>query len=375
MPAREGPLLEAHAEAGAKLVEFAGWRLPLYFSSVAEEAKACRSGAALFDISHMGVLQLLGKRARSIASRLLTRDVTAVPCGCATYSLLCNEAGGILDDLIALVVSEAAVSLVVNAANHDKDLAWIRERMPSDEKVEVDDLRGRSFGLALQGPQSEAILRSAGIEGRMPDFYLTFSQMRLAQADLLVSRTGYTGEDGFELFGAAGDGLRVWHTLVGFGRELGLSPAGLGARDVLRQEMGYPLWGQDLDENTTPLEAGLRWAVNWTADFIGRAALENSTPSRRRVGFVLQEQGIARTGCEILVGGNVVGAVTSGTYSHNLGAAIGQGYVSADADCPAGADISIEVRGRRLAARVARFPFLPAKTKPSWAHAKETKRA
>jgi aminomethyltransferase len=371
MPLRESPLAAAHEAAGAKMVEFAGWRLPLQFTSIAQEATTCRRGAALFDISHMGVIHLVGSRAREAASRLLTRDVRAIPPGCSGYAFMCNESGGVLDDLIVTVISDTALALVVNAVNHDKDLAWVRGHLTGEPDVKVDDLRGRSFGLALQGPKAEQILTATNVQGRLPDQFGAFSQMRLSLADVLVSRTGYTGEDGFEIFGAAGDGQAVWKTVMDFGREQGLVPAGLGARDVLRQEMGYPLWGQDLDEQTTPLEAGYRWAVNRTADFIGRAALESSSPGRRRIGFVMEEQGIARTGCAIYAEGEEIGRVTSGTYSHNLGLAMGQGYVSASAGLAVGARIEIEVRGRRLAARAAKLPLIPAKTRPSWARPRE----
>jgi aminomethyltransferase len=374
MPLRESPLAALHEAAEAKMVEFAGWRLPLQFTSIAEEATTCRRAAALFDISHMGVIHLVGSRAREAASRLLTRAVRAIPPGCSGYAFMCNESGGVLDDLIVTVISDTALALVVNAVNHDKDLAWVRAHLTGEPGVEVDDLRGRSFALALQGPKAEQMLTATNVQGRLPDQFGAFSQMRLSLADVLVSRTGYTGEDGFEIFGAAGDGQAVWKTVMDFGREHGLVAAGLGARDVLRQEMGYPLWGQDLDEQTTPLEAGYRWAVNRTADFIGRAALESSSPARRRIGFVMEDQGVARTGCAIYAESEEVGRVTSGTYSHNLGLAIGQGYVSAarpPAALAVGARVEIEVRGRRLAARVARLPFLPAKTRPSCARPRE----
>jgi aminomethyltransferase len=372
MALRESPLAALHEAAGAKLVEFAGWRLPLQFSSIAEEVTTCRLAAALFDISHMGVLRLLGERAREAAGHLLTRDVRGIPAGCSSYAFMCNESGGVLDDLMVSVVSDEAVALVVNAVNHDKDVAWVRDHLPSSSGVQVDDLRGRTFALALQGPKAEQMLTATNIQGRLPDQFGTFSQMRLGRAEVFVSRTGYTGEDGFEVFGAAEDGEGVWRTVLDFGREHGLVPAGLAARDVLRQEMGYLLWGQDLDEQTTPLEAGYRWAVNWTAEFIGRAALEDSPPARRRIGLVVAEQGVARAGCAICAQGEEVGRVTSGTFSHNLGAAIGQGYVQASAALPTGAGIEIEVRGRRLGARVAKLPLIPAKTRPSCARPKET---
>ena len=366
MPARESPLAELHRQAGAKMVEFAGWRLPLQFTSVAEEARCTRQAAALFDISHMGLIGLSGRVARAAARRLLTRDVSAIPANCSAYALLCSDSGGILDDLFAMVESDAAVRLVVNAVNHDKDLAWIGGRLSAESAVAVEDLRGRTFGLALQGPRSEDILKAAGLRGRLPEVFAAFSHTRLAGAEVLVSRTGYTGEDGFEVFGAAGEGSVVWQALMQAGRDHGLAPAGLAARDVLRQEMGYPLWGQDLDEQTTPFEAGLGWAIDWEGEFIGRAALEGAKPKRRRIGFRVGEPGVARAGAPIFRCGKHIGVVTSGTYSHNLGAAIGQGYVEAALELGPGAEIEIEVRGRLLKSRVERFPLLPARTRESW---------
>ena len=363
---RESPLASVHHAAGARLVEFAGWRLPLQFSSIAEEATTCRKAAALFDISHMGVLVLRGDDAARATRRVLTKEVTAIPDGCGAYALLCNDSGCIRDDLIVMVESPTCVALVANAINHDKNVAWLREHI-AGLAVALEDFRGRNFAVALQGPRAEEILRVVA-DGDPPEHFATFRRMTVAGLPLAVSRTGYTGEDGFELFGEAEHGPALWQALLDTG--LGLVPAGLAARDVLRQEMGYPLWGQDLDENTTPRDAGLKWAVDWTGDFVGRAALERAQVTRRRVGFVLEEPGVARSGAIILRGDTAVGRVASGTYSHNLGAAIGQGYVDLAANAEPGHEVEIEVRGRRIKGRIAKLPLLPAKTRMSWAKAR-----
>jgi len=366
MARRESPLAPVHAAAGAKLVEFAGWRLPLQFSSIAEETKACRTTAALFDISHMGVLVLRGEDAARAARRMLTKDVTAIPDGCGAYALLCNDAGGILDDLIVMVESQTAVGLVVNAVNHEKDAAWLRQHLGSRD-VGMDDGRGRGFAVAVQGPRAEEILRAVA-SGLIPEHFAAWAHLEVAGAKVVASRTGYTGEDGFELFGEAADGPAVWRALLDTG--LGLAPAGLAARDVLRQEMGYPLWGQDLDETTTPLDAGLRWAVDWTGEFVGRQALERARPTRRRVGFGIEDVGVARMGATIYRAGEAIGRVTSGTYSHHLSAAIGQGYVDLSAKAEVGDAVEIEVRGKRLKARLAKLPMLPARTQLGWTKVK-----
>jgi len=368
---RETPLAALHEGAGARMVGFAGWRLPLQFSSVAEEARATRRAAALFDISHMGNLRLRGPDALAAGRYLLTRNVPSIPAGCAAYALLCNDAGGIVDDLFVMVISASSVGLVVNAVNHDKDVAWLNGHLPTSMQVELDDLRGQGFAIALQGPHSEEILAEAAGGRRLPFLFATFSEMRVAGAEVLVSRTGYTGEDGFELFGQASEGPLVWQGLMEAGRGRGLVPAGLGARDVLRQEMGYPLWGQDMEEQTSPLEAGLERAVDWEGEFIGRSALQGGRPERRRSGFRMLEARVARRGAAIFSAGKRMGTVTSGTYSHNLGAAIGQGYVAPSAGVAAGGEVQIEVRGRPTRARIERFPFLPQRTRTGWAHARK----
>ena len=203
-------------------------------------------------------------------------------------------------------------------------------------------------------------------EGEPPPYQFTHSWMKMASVEVLVSRTGYTGEDGFEIFGQAEDGPAVWRRLLEVGREAGLVPAGLAARDILREEMGYPLWGQDIDATTTPLEAGLRWAIDWEGEFIGKHALEQSTPERRRVGVVLEAPGLPRHGVAVFAGGQEVGTITSGAFSPHLQAGIGQAYVGCSAGLKSGDAVEVEVRGRRAAARLARFPFVEGHAKPNW---------
>jgi len=371
----DSPLCSIHRELGAQLVEFAGWRLPLQFGSVAAEVRACRQSAALFDISHMGLVRLRGDGARTAISRLLTRAVTSIPLGCASYALLLNESGGILDDLFVMVESDAQVLLVVNAVNHEKDVAWVRQHLGAEAGVQIEDPRGATFGLALQGPEAKGMVTRVTPGQEPPMLFATLQKMEIGGADVLVSRTGYTGEDGFEVFGESGDGINVWRALMaptgGHGNSRPTA-GGLAARDVLRQEMGYPLWGNDLDEDTTPAEAGLQWAVNREHEFVGRAALEGGERTRRRVGFVVEGQGVARAGDVIAWKGEAVGTVTSGTYSHNLQAAIGQGYVKLHPELVSGATVEIAGRGRALPARLARMPLIPAQTRPSWRSTKET---
>jgi aminomethyltransferase len=361
---RETPLSSVHQGLAAKMTTFAGWRLPLQFSSVAEEARTARRAAVLFDISHLGLLRVFGSGARTAAGQLLTRNPASIPFNCGSYALMCNRSGGIIDDVWVMSETEEVMRLVVNAANHDRDLERVSAHLAASGDAAVEDEGGRTFTLALQGPHSQEILKAAGFRGRMPMAFGAFFHGTVAEADLLVSRSGYTGEDGFELFGTAQDAVRVWIAIMEAGDDYGVLPAGLAARDVLRQEMGYPLWGQDLDEQTDPLEAGLAWAIDWDREFVGREALQAVEPRRRRVGLMLEEAGVARSGAAITVAGSKVGVVTSGTYSHNLGAAIGQGYV--EVEVSVGDEVKVESRGRELAARISRMPFIVRRTRPSW---------
>jgi len=372
---RDTPFTKLHEEAGAKLVEFAGWRLPVAFSSIGDEVTACRRTAALFDISHMGTIRIFGRGAASAASALLTRNVSAIPASCASYALLCNDEGGILDDLLVYVESSEAIRLVVNAVNHGKDVAWITPRLDADGDAAIEDLQGLTFAIAVQGPRAPELLKAARFEGRMPVFFGAFFHGKVVGEDVLVSRTGYTGEDGFEIFGAAQAAEAVYRALTEAARDYSAIWAGLGARDVLRQEMGYPLWGQDIDESTTPLEARLGWVLDWDHDFVGGAAVREAEPTRRRFGFRLQDSGVARAGAPVFTGETQVGVVTSGTYSHNLGAAIGQGYAEAAANLRAGDEIEIEVRGRPVGALVHKLPFFEKRTRPSWKAFEERREA
>ena len=240
--ARETPLASLHEAAGAKLVNFAGWLLPLQFGPINEEVMNCRRAAALFDISHMGVITMRGPEAREGARATLTRDVTAVPDGHSVYALMCDEAGGILEDLIAMVETESLVRLIVNAANHDSDFMWLRSRL-ANRQVALGDRLSTSFGVALQGPRSEEILRRTMTEGEVPPYQFTHSWMKMVGVDLLVSRTGYTGEDGFEIFGLAADGPAVWRALLKEGKELGLAPAGLARAGHLAAGNGLSVVG------------------------------------------------------------------------------------------------------------------------------------
>lgn len=358
------PLAAVHEAMGARMIDFAGWYMPVHYTGVIEEHHAVRRAAGLFDLSHMGELWVLGRGARDALQRLLSNDLDALSPGKAQYTFLLNERGGIVDDLLVYAEAPDAYWLVVNAANTAKVREWLTAHLPGD--VRLEDRSAETALLALQGPRSREILQAhvEGDLGALPSF--SYAPMRVAGRPALVSRTGYTGEDGFELFIDAGDAEGLWSTLLESGAPHGLLPAGLGARDTLRLEARLPLYGNELTEETTPLEAGLGAFVKFDkGDFIGKAALlrqKEEGVSRRLRGFVMQERAVPRTGYPIYAdaeGDTLAGHVTSGSFSPTLEENIGLGYVAAGFDA-VGSDIWIGVRGRPKRATIVKGRFLPA---------------
>ena len=352
------PLYEAHRLLGPRWTEFGGWEMPLSYRSIAEEHRAVREHCGLFDVSHMGEIELSGPRAGAACQALTVNDVQRLAVGEGQYTLLCNDQGGVLDDLIVFRMGDQRYLLVVNAANAPGDLAWIRERALGDPEI-----RDRSAELALlafQGPDAEVALRA--LTPLDLSMLRPFARMEglVAGLPVVVCRTGYTGEDGFELLVDAGAARELWNALLeATTRREGL-PCGLGARDTLRLEAGLPLHGSDMDASTTPLEAGLAWVVKLgKGDFIGRPALAAQAEAgveRRLVGIQLDEPGIPRHGYALRWNGVRVGSITSGTRSPTLGSFIGLGYVAAGAAAP-GTPLEVDVRGRFLPARVVARPF------------------
>jgi len=356
--ARRTPLYEAHRALGARCVEFAGWDMPLAYSGSVDEHRAVREHCGLFDVSHMGEVELRGPQAGAVCQELTVNDVQRLRIGDGQYSLMCNDRGGVIDDVIVFRLAPERYLVVVNAANAERDVAWLRER--GGARAEVVDRSVETALLALQGPSAEAALRPLtplDLPALRP---FTIRDGPVGGQKALVSRTGYTGEDGFEILLDASDALEVWERLLGSVRHRDGLPAGLGARDSLRLEAGLPLCGTDMDSDTTPLEAGLAWVVKLQkGDFVGRAALAAQTAaglSRRLVGIELDEPGIPRHGYSVWCDDRLVGSVTSGGRSPTLGTFIGLAYVSTDVAVP-GTALAVEIRGRRLAARVVERPF------------------
>ena len=352
---RKTPLYDCHVAAGGKIVPFAGWLLPVQYSGVVAEHMAVRTACGLFDVSHMGELVLRGKDALANLNRLLTNDYTDLQTGYARYSLMCYENGGVVDDLIVYKCSDEAYLIVVNAANCEKDAQWISEHISGE--CTMENISDSVAQVALQGPKAEAILSK--LSKTIPAGNYTFiAQGEVDGIQALVSRTGYTGEDGFEIYCAAADAPALWEKLLAAGKDEGLIPCGLGARDTLRLEAGMPLYGHELSAEINPYEAVLGIFVKMDKpDFIGKAALEQARPvSRRKVGLKVTGRGIIREHCDVYAGEEKVGFVSSGTHCPYLGYAVGMAMVPVEYKEP-GTKLLVDVRGRKVECEVIKTPF------------------
>ena len=353
------PLYDVHLASGARMVPFGGWEMPVQYTGILEEHRAVRTRAGLFDVSHMGEIDLVGAGAIALAQRLLTNDVGRLSPGQALYSPMCTPEGGIIDDLLVYRMSDTHVMLVVNAANAEEDLAWVRAHAGAE--VRVTDRSAEIALLALQGPRAQEILQrlvSTPLDALR--YYWFRPDVQVAGRRAIVSRTGYTGEDGFEIYLDARDAVHLWGAILEAGRGAGLLPAGLGARDTLRLEAGYLLHGNDMDKTTTPLEVGLGWTVKFDkGEFTGAPALRRQKAAgiaRRLAGFTLKERAIARHGFPILVSGARAGRVTSGSFGPTVEKSIGLGFVPAHEAEP-GQPIAVEIRTRAAPGVITKLPF------------------
>lgn len=355
---RKTPLYDRHEALGGKIVPFAGYLLPVqYPTGVITEHMAVRTAAGLFDVSHMGELMFTGPDALANLNHMLTNDFTGMYAGQVRYSPMCNDQGGCVDDLIVYKVHDTAYLVVVNASNKDKDADWMRAHLSGD--CAMEDISDTVAQVALQGPKSkEIILRLLG-EDALPKKYYSFTRdVDLKGIKCIVSRTGYTGEFGYEIYCANADAVKLWDLLLDTGKDLGLIPCGLGARDTLRLEAAMPLYGHELDDVITPLEAGLDFAVKMGKDeFIGKAAMEAKGPvDKKRVGLEVVGRGIVREHQDIYIGDRLAGQTTSGTHCPFLGKAVAMAYLGL-ADAAPGTEVSVDVRGRRIPAKVVELPF------------------
>ena len=348
------PLYEEHVRLGAQMTNFGGWVMPLQYSTIREEHRAVREAVGLFDLSHMGELRVTDE---SVAQRVVSRDVTRLRPGRIQYAVLCNDAGGIIDDVLVYAVADGGYLLVVNAGNQDGDFDWIRAHAPGGGTVLNV---GRDWTLVgVQGPRAVGLVQRLTSAELGSVKYYAFVEGTVADVACVISRTGYTGEDGFELFCANGDAVRLWRALLEEGKRDGIRPAGLGARDTLRLEAGMRLYGNDMDADTNPLEAGLDWTLNLDKEFIGRDAIMRTREqglSRRLVGFKMLDRSIPRHGYNVVSEGERVGTVTSGNVSFTLGYNIGMAYVPPSLAEP-GTRLGVDVRGAAAPAEVVPLPF------------------
>jgi len=358
---KKTPLYERHVALGATMTDFGGWTMPVQYTGIIEEHKRTRKAAGLFDICHMGEIDIKGPRAFDFLQLLLSRNLEGQQIGQLKLSVMTNEQGGILDDLTFYLMADRHYRLVTNAGTKDKDLAWIlKVRAEKDfSDVDVIDLSDAIGKIDLQGPQSRTILQRLVPDDLSVLKFYTSVFSAVSGIDAHISRSGYTGEDGFEIYTDAGRIGDVWDMLLREGAGEGLVPVGLGARDTLRLECGMMLYGSDIGEETTPFEAVYGWVVDLNKPFIGRDALKHSQDvglKKKLVGFEMVEKGIARHGYRIFKEGRHVGDVTSGTFAPTLNRAIGMAYVPFALKEP-GTEIDIEIRNRLTRAQIVKLPF------------------
>jgi aminomethyltransferase len=357
-PLKTTALHARHAASGAKLVPFAGWEMPLEYAGVTAEHMAVRTAAGIFDVSHMGQIEIAGKQALAAVQHVATNDAAKLAPGRAQLSVLASPEGTVLDDILVYRLASSHFLLVVNAANAGRDFTWITSQVAGFD-VAVVDTSSRYALIAVQGPKALAVVQPLASVPLDEIPYYGFAHGEVAGARATISRTGYTGEDGIEVFVPPAMADSVWQAVVQAGPDI-VVPCGLAARDTLRLEAGMRLCGQDMDETTTVLEAGLGWAVGWDkASFVGAEALRAERqrgPARKLAGFEMRERGIARHGYAVQHDGQVVGQVTSGTQTPYLKKAIGMAYLPAALAAP-GTGVGIDIRGRVSAAEVTTLPF------------------
>jgi len=351
------PYTDFHIAAGAKMVPFAGYYMPVQYTGIIDEHRAVRSNVGLFDLTHMGEFEVTGPKALEFLQKMTTNDVSALAPNQIQYSCMTYPDGGIVDDLLVYNL-DGRYLLVVNAANLDKDLAWLQQHLTAG--VKLNNRSDEISLLAIQGPNAQKLLQELTTYDLNQLKYYYAVETEVAGKRILFSRTGYTGEDGFELYIPYADGAHFWHAIMEKGKKYNLALIGLGARDSLRLEMKMALYGNDIDQTTNPIEAGLGWIVKLEkGDFVGSETIRKAKeekPTRKLVCLVITEKSFPRKGYDIYDGGRKVGQVTSGTVSPSMGVPIAMGYVAADLAKP-GSKVEIDIRGKRFPAEVIKPPF------------------
>jgi aminomethyltransferase len=355
------PLFEVYKEYGGKTIDFGGWELPVQFSSIKEEHEAVRTRAGLFDVSHMGEVEVKGPDSLNYLQKMLTNDISKIKTGGAQYNAMCYENGGTVDDLLVYKLEDNHYLLVVNASNIDKDYKWLEDHLEGN--VTIDNLSEKMAQLALQGPVAEKVLQKLAddIDLSGIGFFKFQQEVKLNGKVALVSRTGYTGEDGFEIYCDASEAVALWRAILSAGEDEGVVPCGLGSRDTLRFEATLALYGQELSHEISPLEAGIGFAVklNKEADFIGKEALKQQKEkgvSRKLVGIEMIDRGIPRHGYPVYKGEELIGEVTTGTQSPSLKRNIGLVLIKNE-HAVLESELEVEIRGKRLKAKVVSTPF------------------
>lgn len=362
MEAKKTPLYEEHVKLGGKIVEYAGWSMPVQYEGLVQEHEAVRNKAGLFDVSHMGVIKVSGEESEKFLEYLLTNDISKMNNNQIIYTLMCLPDGGVVDDLLVYKSSDDVFLLVVNAANTDKDDKWINDHK-GDFKVEIENPSDETAILALQGPESEKILQKLTDTDLSEMKTFTFKEgVKVSGYDALVSRNGYTGEDGFEIYVSNDAVVKIWQDLLEVGEEFGIKPAGLGSRDTLRFEAMLPLYGQEISEEINPLEGGLKFFVKLKkeADFIGKEALTklwNDGLKKKMVGFELTGRGIPREGYEVQKNGKTIGHVTTGYMAPTVKKSIGNAIIDTE-EAEIGNEIDIIIRNKPVKAFVRDRKFL-----------------
>ena len=356
---KQVPLNDVHVALGAKMVPFAGFNMPVQYEGVNIEHETVRNGVGVFDVSHMGLFKISGDKALDLIQRVTSNDATVLVNGKAQYSYLPNEKGGIVDDIITYKVSDTEYLMVVNASNIDKDFEWINSQNTMNATFE--DLSDQYSLLAIQGPKANEAMQSlTNVDLANLKFYTFENGTFAGKENVIVSATGYTGSGGIEIYAKNEDIVDIWNSVLEAGKEFGIKPIGLAARDTLRLEMGYCLYGNEINDETSPLEAGLGWVTKFTKDFVNNENIKAEKEAgikNKLIGFELIDRGIPRHDYEIVdADGNVIGKVTSGTQSPSLGKGIGLGYVTKDFALE-GAEIFIRIRKNDVKAKVVKTPF------------------
>ncbi|MFH1519302.1 MAG: glycine cleavage system aminomethyltransferase GcvT [Candidatus Omnitrophota bacterium] len=362
MELKKTPFYQKHIQNKGRIIDFAGWALPLEYKSMLVEAKTVRKACGIFDASHMGEITIKGRGALPFLQKLISNDISTINAGQMQYNLFLNQDGGIIDDLMVYHQGESFLC-VVNASNKDKVLKWLKQN--TQPEVEIIDKSSQLALISVQGPCSVKVVEGVLGRGEAELEYLSFIEKEAGGQAVLVSRSGYTGEDGFEIYLPWEEASQWWDKFMDQGQKFGLSPCGLGSRDILRIEAGYPLYGHELDEITNPYEASIGWAVKLNKDFIAKERLlkvKNQGLKRRRIGFIMQERAVPRQGYSLYSEGKVIGAVSSGTYSPNINKFIGMAYVE-NVYARVGGEISLAVRNKLYKAKIAKLPFTKTKTR------------